>query len=83
MYDVTEKTIDELQRDMDKYLAKYCSVPGMRTLNDIIRWNNDHAPAAIPYGQSILEECARNTSGRLTEPEYLSAKCRALRDIPC
>lgn len=70
----------EFKRYLDEYLAKYCSVPGMHTLNDIIRWNNDHAPAAIPYGQSILEECARNTSGRLTEPEYLIAKCRALRE---
>lgn len=70
----------EFKRYMDEYLAKYCSVPGIRTLKDIIRYNNDHAPDAIRYGQNILEECARNTSGNLTEPEYLLAKCRAMTE---
>lgn len=70
----------EFKRYLDEYLTKYCSIPDIRTLNDVIRYNNDHADKAIRYGMNILEECARNTSGRLTEPEYLFAKCRAMTE---
>lgn len=70
----------EFKRYMDDYLARYCGDPEIRTMADIIRWNNDHAPDAIRYGQNILEEAQRNTSGNMTEPQYLAAKVRALTE---
>lgn len=70
----------EFKMYMDAYLAKYCSLPGIRTLHDIVQYNRANAETAVPYGQDILEECDSHTSGTLTEPGYLRAKCSALRD---
>lgn len=70
----------EFKRYMDEYLAKYCTVPGIRTLGDIIRWNNAHRPDAVPYGQDILEACEYHTDSSLTSPDYLVAKYKAVTE---
>lgn len=70
----------EFKRYMDAYLAKYCSLSSIRTLHDIVAWNEAHAETAIPYGHDILTECDAHTSGRLTEPEYLTAKVRVMTE---
>ena len=70
----------EFRKYIDSYLAKYCSLSHIRDLGDIIEYNNRHAEAAIKYGQNILEESHRKTSGRLTESLYLSEKVRLTRE---
>ena len=62
---------------MDHWLAKYCSLADIRTLQDIVDYNNAHKETAIRYGQDILEDCAK-TSGTMTEPDYLKEKIRLL-----
>ena len=70
----------EFKQYMNAYLAKYCSLPEIRTLHDIMCYNKEHADTAIRYGQDILEECDEHTTGRMTEPQYLLEKSRALRE---
>ena len=69
----------EFKRYMDAYLAKYCSLPGVRTLHDLVVYNRAHEQTAARYGQDILEDCDEHTSGRLTEPVYLLEKARVLQ----
>jgi len=45
----------------------------MKSLEDIIEFNQANAPNALRYGQSILLDTGNNTSGLLTEPEYIEA----------
>ena len=70
----------EFRKYIDSYLAKYCSLSHIRNLGDIINFNNANPEAAIKYGQNILEESHRKTSGRLTENLYLSEKVRLTRE---
>ncbi|MBQ1511931.1 MAG: hypothetical protein IIZ52_00325, partial [Erysipelotrichaceae bacterium] len=69
----------EFKRYMDAWLADYCTLPDIRTLEDIVKYNQAHAETAIKYGQDILEACAA-TSGNLTESDYLHEKVRVLRE---
>ncbi|MDR0313379.1 MAG: hypothetical protein LBI14_07255 [Treponema sp.] len=45
----------------------------IKSLEDIIEYNQSHAALALKYGQTILLDCQNNTSGTMTEPEYLNA----------
>ena len=45
----------------------------IKTLGDIIQYNQAHSSAALKYGQSILIEAQNKTSGSLTEPDYINA----------
>ena len=45
----------------------------MRTLEDIIRFNQANAATALKYGQSLLLDAQNKSSGNLTEPEYIEA----------
>jgi amidase len=47
----------------------------MRSLADIIAYNNAHPDTCLKYGQSILTK-AESLSGTLTEPEYLNARAK-------
>ncbi|MBR3151585.1 MAG: hypothetical protein IKF46_06330 [Erysipelotrichaceae bacterium] len=69
----------EFKRYMDAWLADYCTLNDIRTLEDIVKYNQAHAETAIKYGQDILEACAA-TSGNLTESDYLHEKVRVLRE---
>lgn len=62
-------TKHELNRCMDYYLSTLGVNARMRTLDDIIRYNQEHAETALKYGQGVFLDCM-NESGRMTEPEY-------------
>jgi len=61
----------EFKRCMDYYLS-FGSGP-IKTLQDIVAFNEAHKDVALKYGQTILLECLNESSGKLTEPEYIQA----------
>ncbi|WP_055108543.1 amidase family protein [Paenibacillus ihumii] len=68
-----------LQFEFKKYLNDYLrtlpeSVP-VRTLEDVIRFNEQHPETALKYGQDVLL-WSNQTSGTLTEQVYLNSKRR-------
>ncbi|NOT48617.1 MAG: amidase, partial [Acidobacteria bacterium] len=63
-----------LQYEFKDGLEKYLAARGSRhkTLNDLIKFNNDNAAKEMPYfKQSLFEMCAKK--GPLSEKEYLDA----------
>lgn len=69
----------EFKADLDKYLAGLASSPGIRTLADVIAFNEKHADREMPFfGQDIMIEAQKK--GPLSTPEYQKAlaKCRSL-----
>ncbi len=69
----------EFKADLDKYLSGLASSPGIRTLADVIAFNEKHADQEMPFfGQDTMIEAQKK--GPLTTPEYLEAleKCRSL-----
>ncbi len=56
---------------IDNYLTNFCSVPGIRTLEDIIEFNRQDLKNRAPFGQNILEAAAGRCLGRQTDPEHL------------
>jgi amidase len=79
-YDDAEWTVltYEFKADLERYLATRPET-GMRTLADLITFNQAHREREMPwFGQEIFEQCAE--LGPLTEPEYREAlaTCRRL-----
>ena len=74
-YDVLEY---EFKSDMNAYLSTLGGATKMKSLKDIIEYNNNNAEKALKYGQTLLERC-ESISGTLTEPEYIIAKLQDLR----
>lgn len=74
-YDVLEY---EFKSDLNAYLSTLGGASKMKSLKDIIEYNNNHADQALKYGQIILEKC-ESISGTLTEPKYIIAKLQDLR----
>lgn len=68
----------EFKSDMNAYLSSLGDSTKVKTLKDIIDFNNKHPEEALKYGQTILVQCEA-TSGTLTEPEYIKAKLQDLR----
>jgi amidase len=69
----------EFKADLNKYLAGLASSPGIRTLADIIAFNEKNATREMPFfGQDIMIEAEKK--GPLSTPEYQEAlkKCRSL-----
>jgi amidase len=62
----------EFKPGINSYLFKL-GHPRIRTLTDIIEYNKAHSVVALKYGQDILE-IANDTSGTLTEAEYILDK---------
>jgi len=66
----------EFKVQIAEYLAML-SHTKMRTLADLIAFNNAHCPAELVYyGQEIFE-LAESTSGDLTDPVYVAARSNA------
>jgi len=65
----------EFKAALNEYLGKTPTTNPIRTLSDIIQFNNEHAEETLKFGQVILEKEDR-TSGTLTEPEYIEAFLR-------
>lgn len=71
--------LHEFQQCLNAYLSTCNATLKTRTLKDIIDYNNDHPKETLKYGQSILLDAQFNTSGTLTEPNYIKARLAALR----
>ncbi len=72
----------EFKVNMNHYLAKN-NPGGVRSLEELIRYNGEHRELCLKYGQDKLVESEFETSGRLTEEEYLGAKldCHGKRQV--
>jgi len=63
----------EFKACINYYLSTLHGSTKMTSLKDIVVFNQANAEAALKYGQSVLLDAENNTSGTLTEPEYLEA----------
>jgi amidase len=73
-----ELMLYELKADMAAYLATRAGSP-MKTLDDLIRFNREHAAEELRYfGQELFEQAAKK--GGLDSPGYIAAvaTCRRL-----
>jgi amidase len=70
--------IYELKRDLNLYLSDWASGTGMRSLADIIAFNQANAERALRFGQDIFL-AAEATRGDLSELEYVAARQMDLR----
>jgi amidase len=64
---------NEFKACMNYYLSTLHGSTKMKTLKDIIEYNQTNSSIALKYGQSILIDAENNTSGTLTEPDYIEA----------
>ena len=62
----------EFKADLNGYLTKTNPSNPIRTLADVIHFNNQHPQETLQFGQILLEKSER-TSGTLTEKEYIEA----------
>jgi amidase len=70
--------IYELKHDLNAYLRDWATGTEMRSLADIVAFNQAHADRALRFGQDIFL-AAEATRGDLSEPEYVSARQMDLR----
>jgi amidase len=68
----------ELKHDINAYLPEWLADTEMRTLADVIAFNEAHADCALRFGQDIFL-AAEATRGDLSEPEYAAARAADLR----
>lgn len=69
--------LHEFKADLNAYLAELTGTP-VRTLADVIAFNNAHASEEMPYfAQDIFEKAQETTS--LDAPEYVAALAETLR----
>ena len=64
---------NEFKACMNYYLSTLGGSTAMKTMREIIEYNQAHAAVALRYGQSILLDVQNNTSGTMTEPKYIEA----------
>lgn len=62
----------EFKADVNAYLRTVAPHLNIRTLSDVIEFNENNSEKCLKYGQSILIE-AEETSGNLTEMAYISS----------
>jgi amidase len=68
----------ELKHDLNLYLRDWATETPVKSLADIIAFNQAHADRALRFGQDILL-AAEATRGDLSELEYQSARAMDLR----
>lgn len=68
----------EFKAAINAYLSSLGPAAPVRTLAEIIAFNNAHPDVTLRYDQKLLI-AAEATSGRLTEPEYLLDRLNDLR----
>jgi len=74
----------EFKASMNHYLSTLNGSSKMRSLGDIIAYNQANALAALKYGQGILVDAENNTTGAMTEPKYIEAlleRERAIKEL--
>jgi amidase len=64
--------IYELKRDLNHYLKHWATNTSIKTIADIVAFNEANADKALRFGQDLLL-AANMTKGNLSEPEYRSA----------
>jgi amidase len=70
--------IYELKHDLDVYLPEWLTGTEIRSLTDVVAFNQAHAGRALRFGQDIFLAAAA-TRGDLSEPEYTTARANDLR----
>jgi amidase len=70
--------IYELKHDLDHYLQEWATETDMRSLADIVAFNEAHAERALRFGQDLFVAAAA-TRGDLGEIEYAAARQMDLR----
>ncbi|WP_426449685.1 amidase family protein [Paenibacillus sp. S-38] len=68
----------EFKADLNAYLSRLPEGLPVRSLKELIAFNEAHAEKTLRYGQATLL-WAEETSGRLTEPRYLLDRLTDLR----
>jgi amidase len=68
----------ELKHDLDAYLPEWLRGTEIRSLGDVVAFNQAHPDRALRFGQDIFLAAAA-TRGDLSEPEYLAARANDLR----
>ena len=79
-YDDTELLgmLYEFKADLNKYLAELGPAAPVRTLRDLIAWNESHRAQEMPYfGQELFEQA--EAKGPLTDPAYQNALAKNRR----
>lgn len=64
--------LHEFKADLNAYLAKSNPQNPMRSMEDVIAFNEEHAETMLKFGQNLLEQ-ANSMSGKLNEREYVEA----------
>lgn len=72
--------LHEFKSTVNAYLASLGPSAPVRTLEDVLAFNRRSHRQALRYGQTLLMRSQRLTSGTLTEPEYLRARLRDIRN---
>jgi amidase len=67
----------ELKRDLNLYLKDWATNTGIKTIADIVAFNEANAGKALRFGQDLFL-AANNTKGDLSEREYKSARAMDL-----
>ncbi|OWR30384.1 amidase [Saccharibacillus sp. O23] len=62
----------ELKASLNRYLGKLPAHSPIRSLDDVIAFNTEHAEQSLRYGQDLFVH-ANAFSGTLTEPQYLNS----------
>jgi amidase len=68
----------ELKRDLNLYLHDWASGTAIKTMADVIAFNEAHADKALRFGQDLFL-AAQATRGDLSELEYKSARAMDLQ----
>ena len=68
----------EFKVGINAYLASLGPAAPVRSLKEIITFNDANPEAALKYGQTLLT-LSESTSGRLTEPQYLNDRLKDIR----
>ena len=63
----------ELKHDLNEYLTQWLRGTKMRSIDDIIAFNDAHPEQCLRFGQDLFRAAAL-TKGDLSEPEYKSAR---------
>ncbi len=71
--------LNEFKTSLNAYLSRLGPGAPMRTLKDIIDFNHAHPVETLRYGQATLIDAEYNSSGTLTEPNYLRHRATDLK----
>lgn len=71
--------LNEFKSSLNAYLSKLPPSAKIRSLKDIIAFNNEHPIETLKYGQSTLLSAETTTSGTLTETPYLRDRATDLK----